>query len=75
MSRYEVWSDTLASPEVVALTDSPTLARLEYAGEDLAEARHKAEAAKQRPEVVAATIRRVQPGGWRCGVDEFLEEE
>jgi hypothetical protein len=57
MSRYEVWSDTLATPSFVALTGFPTVARFEWAGDDLGEARRRVEAAKRRSEVVAANIR------------------
>ena len=56
MARYEVWAHVQASRGYQELTDSPTIAKLEYGGTDLKEAQRKTDEAVKRPEVLAATV-------------------
>jgi len=51
--RYETWAHVQATPRFVELTTFPTIARLQYSGDDLDEA-------KNLPEVVAASVRVVE---------------
>ena len=60
MSRYEVWADILASEGFRELTSFPTIARLIYSGDEMAEAERKAAKALCCPEVVAASVRVVE---------------
>ena len=56
-NRYEAWAHAQATPGFVELTAFPTIARLQYSGDDLDEAERKAQEAKNLPEVVAASVR------------------
>ncbi len=56
MRHYETWSEIQASPGFQQLTDTPTVRRLEFSGEDLDAAIAAAEAVKKRPEVLAAEV-------------------
>jgi hypothetical protein len=58
--RYETWEHVQAPPGFVVLTSFPTIARLECSGTDLTEAERRAQEAKARPEVLAASVRVVE---------------
>jgi hypothetical protein len=55
--RYETWAHAQATPGFVELTAFPTIACLQYSGDDLDEVERKAQEAKNLPEVVAASVR------------------
>ena len=55
--RYEAWAHAQATPGFVELTAFPTIACLQYSGDDLDEVERKAQEAKNLPEVVAARVR------------------
>jgi hypothetical protein len=55
--RYEAWAHAQATPGFVELTAFPTIACLQYSGDDLDEVERKAQEAKNLPEVVAASVR------------------
>ncbi len=60
MTRYEVWAEVQASPGFQEITGTPTVRRLEFSGEDLDSAIAAAEAAKVKPEVLAAAVEVVE---------------
>ncbi len=60
MTHYEVWAEVLASPGFQELTGTPTVRRLEFSSEDLDSAIAAAEAAKVKPEVLAAAVEVVE---------------
>ncbi len=60
MTHYEVWAEVQASPGFQELTGTPTVRRLEFSSEDLDSAIAAAEAAKVKPEVLAAAVEVVE---------------